>query len=951
MKSYFLLPVLLLLPFYGTLSGQLSVKGEVEDPAGYFPVFSKNSATTIYYDFSEVKLIRISAEFLAGDIDKVTGTKPDIISACDSLKNRIIIVGTVGNNPFVEELVAAGRLDVEPLRDQWEAFLIEIVDNPFPGVDQALVILGSDKRGAAFGVFTLSEAMGVSPWYWWADVPVQAKEEIYLKKGRYLSEGPKIKYRGIFLNDEAPALTSWSREKFGGFNSKFYEKVFELILRNKGNYLWPAMWGPAMFAVDDSLNPVLADEYGIVISTTHHEPMMRAHTEWYPFKGGEWNYVSNKEKLQEFWRGGIERLGDRESVVTVGMRGDGDEAMTEETAVDLMQGIIADQRQIIAEVTGKPAEETPQAWAVYKEVQDYYDKGMRVDDDILVLFCDDNWGNLRILPKKEDLDHKGGYGIYYHFDYVGAPVSYRWLNVTQIERTWEQMNLAWESGVKDLWLVNVGDLKPMELPISFFLDFAWDPTAIRAANLPEYYLSWAGQQFGEKHNKEIASLLALYTKYNARRTPEMLKPDTYSLQNYREADRVLAEYRNLRERSEKLYEQLPENQRAAYYQLLHSPIKLCCNLNEMYVATGKNRLYASQGRTSSDFYADTVKALFAKDIELIREFHEDLADGKWNHLMSQTHIGYTSWDNPKTNIMPELASREVEASASLGYKIEHGTNFSFSSFDPINDQHYYIEIFNRGNDALDYSLKAKKNWINLSKTEGSVSYEEKVYVSINWDRVPEEKDLGKIVLKGDGKKYKLEVPLRNKLPEAAGFIENNGVVSIEAANYERKSDTQALKWSLVPNMGRTHSSMMAGPVTAGRQEPGKGAPMLEYTFTVFEAGELKVDAYLSPTQDFKKEDGLWYAVAIDDGEPQIVNTNKGEIKPDYEYADWWMKSVGDHIKILSSVHQVDSPGVHSLKVWLMDPGVVFQKFVIDAGGYKASYLGAPESNFIKPLSK
>jgi hypothetical protein len=571
---------------------------------------------------------------------------------------------------------------------------------------------------------------------------------------------------------------------------------------------------------------------------------------------------------------------------------------------------------------------------------------MRVDDDILVLFCDDNWGNLRILPKKEDLVRRGGFGIYYHFDYVGAPVSYRWLNVTQIERTWEQLNLAWESGVRDLWLVNVGDLKPMELPISFFLDFAWDPEAIRAGDLPAYYFSWAKQQFGELHTAEIAELLSLYTKYNARRTPEMLKPDTYSLENYREADRVLDEYRTLRERSRKLYQQLPESHRAAFYQLVHSPIELCCNLNEMYVAAGKNRLYAAQGRASANRYADTVEAMFDRDIELTREFHEDLGNGKWNHMMSQTHIGYTSWNNPEANILPEVKRIQPLNRASMGYSIEHGGDSSFSPFDPVNAQTYFLEIFNRGDQPLDYSLTAKQDWIRLSKNRGSLRYEEKVFVSINWDRVPEGKALGKILLKGAGEKYRLEVPLRTDLPHAAGFVENDGVVSMEAVNYTRKTGSKVMDWSMVPNLGRTHSSMVAGPVTAERQEPGAGAPLLEFTFTLFDAGEVGVEAFLSPTQDFKKGDGLWYAVAIDEEEPQIVNMNEGEQKPDYEYADWWMTSVGDHIKVRTSKHHISKPGVHTLKVWMLDPGIVFQKFVIDAGGHRSSYLGAPESNYL-----
>ena len=343
---------------------------------------------------------------------------------------------------MIEELINSKKLDGKALKGKWEKHIITTISNPFKGIDKALVIAGSDKRGTIYGIYDLSKKMGVSPWYYWAEVPVAKQENLYIKPGSFTNGEPSVKYRGIFINDEAPALRGWAEEKFGGFNHLFYDKVFELILRSNGNYLWPAMWRPTAFADDDPENPKLADEYGVVISTSHHEPMMRTHDEWSRYGKGSWNYKTNKENLQEFWRQGIVRMNTYESVVTLGMRGDGDEAMGEDTAVDLLKEIIRDQRKILTEVTQKPIEQTPQVWAIYKEVQDYYDKGMRVDDDIMILFCDDNWGNVRILPKKEDFNYKGGFGMYYHFDFVGGPVSYRWLNVTQIEKVWEQMKLS-----------------------------------------------------------------------------------------------------------------------------------------------------------------------------------------------------------------------------------------------------------------------------------------------------------------------------------------------------------------------------------------------------------------------------------------------------------------------------------------------------------------------------
>lgn len=940
---------------------QITVRNSVDKKSSSYPIVSKTDVATILYDTSENVLIKKSVDFLAGDIESISGKRPVVSTGNTTPGKYPIIVATVGNNNLIAELVAKKKINIDLLKGQWERFIIQTVDDPFPGVKKALLIVGSDRRGAAYGVFTLSEKIGVSPWYWWADVVIKKSEEIYLEKCHYVSKGPAVKYRGIFINDESPAFRNWAVEKFGGINHRCYEKIFELMLRNKANFLWPSMWLPTMFNVDDPLNPKVADEFGIVVSTSHHEPMMRAHNEWSVFQGGAWDYKKNKEQLRRFWRGGIERMGNYESVVTVGMRGDGDAGMSEETSVDLLKSIIKDQREIISDVTGKPAEKTPQVWAIYKEVQDYYDKGLRVDDDITILFSDDNWGNLRYLPKKEDLNHKGGYGMYYHFDYVGAPVSYRWLNVTQLERVWEQMKLTYENGVKNLWIANVGDIKPMELPISFFMDYAWDPASIQAKDLPKYYLNWAEQQFGNQYLEEIAELLSLYTKYNARRIPEMLTSATYSVENYREADRIVEEYNGLAARSRKVYDQLSEEHKPAFFQLILSPVELSANVNEMYVAAAKNKYYGERGAASANYYADKVRQLFQKDEVLTRDFHE-LKDRKWNHMMSQTHIGYTSWNHPPLNMMPSVSYVQVPGPSELGYLLEYGekpewgwldveADWAFSRslpvFDKINRQNYYVDIINKGQEELSYSITPQQDWIKVSKQKGVTQFNEKVYVSIDWDKAPKGSATGAILISGAGKEYSVNVSIREGVSSASGYIENNGVVAFEAANFIRKVDNRDLRWTVVPNLGRTNSSVIMEPVTADRQIWTSKSPCLEYDFTVFNPGDLTVHAYLSPTQDFKKVGGLKFAMSIDDEQPQIVNMNEAEVKPDYEYAEWWSKSVADHIKVRKTNHKVSKPGKHTLKIWMVDTGIVFQKFVIDAGGLKPSYLGPTESNYVR----
>ncbi|MGI4875466.1 MAG: glycosyl hydrolase 115 family protein [Janthinobacterium lividum] len=620
--------------------------------AGAFPLVANGQAAPLYASADEWPGVLRAAHDVQADVQRVTGQQPTFATTAPQGQQPVVLVGTVGHSALIDKLVASGKLKVGDLRGKWEKFVVQEIANPLPGVGRALVVAGSDKRGTIYGLYDLSAQMGVSPWYWWADVPVVPQKSLYVAAGRHTLGEPVVKYRGIFLNDEAPALSGWAREKFGGVNSKMYAHVFELILRLKGNYLWPAMWGNA-FNDDDKADPALADEYGIVMGTSHHEPMLRAQQEWKRYGHGPWSYQTNDTTLRRFWRQGIRHMGTHESLVTVGMRGDGDEPMSEGSNIKLLEKIVADQRQILAEETHKPASQTPQLWALYKEVQDYYDKGMRVPDDVTLLLCDDNWGNLRKLPKLGDKPRAGGYGIYYHFDYVGGPRNYKWLNTNPLPRVWEQMHLAHDYGADRIWLVNVGDLKPMELPISFFLDYAWNPDAIPADGVAAYTRRWAAQQFGPTYAADIADLLAKYAKYNARRKPELLDASTYSLSNFREAETVVADYNALLTRAEAIGQKLPAASQDAYFELVLHPVQACANLNELYYTVALSREATKNGQPNAAELAAKAQALFKKDAEIKARYHA-LAGGKWNHMMDQTHIGYTYWQQPPVDKMPDL---------------------------------------------------------------------------------------------------------------------------------------------------------------------------------------------------------------------------------------------------------------------------------------------------------
>ncbi len=888
------------------------------------------------------------AKHLQRDIKLVTSQEP--ILSLDSLPSskEVVLIGTIGKNQTIDRLIKEKKINVNNVVGKWESTLIQVVEHPFPHVDWALVIAGSDKRGTIYGMYDLSKKIGVSPWYWWADVPVQKHEELYILPGRYVQEEQKVKYRGIFINDEAPALSGWAYEKFGGFNSKFYEKVYELILRMRGNYLWPAMWGRSLFT-EDTLSHALADEYGVVIGTSHHEPMMRAHVEW--GKGpGTWNYQKNEDTLKLFWRKGIERMGTKESIVTIGMRGDGDEPMSEDANISLLEKIVRDQRQIIDEVTGKDVASVPQLWALYKEVQEYYEKGMRVPDDVTLLLCDDNWGNIRKLPKLNEKFRKGGYGVYYHYDYVGGPRNYKWLNTNQISRVWEQMHLAYEYGARQIWIVNVGDIKPMEFPIEFFLDYAWNPGAISASSLPEYTYRWATEQFGEKHAAEIAEILTSYTKFNSRRKPELLSPSTYSLVDYREAETVVAEYNALTQKAQLIYDILPQEYRDAYYQLVLHPVSACANLNDLYVTVGKNRMYGQQGRAMTNALADKAKQLFDNDSAISYTYNRVMASGKWNHMMDQTHIGYTYWQQPDFNSMPEVKRIEVIPGSVMGVAIEGSQSWwpnekheaALPEFDRYNQQSYYMDIFNRGDASFKYEVRSAKKWIKLSSTKGTIEKQDRIVVSIDWKKAPIGKYRIPINIMGPNKTHVRVYAIINNPSSPTpvdlnGFVEGNGYVSIEAENYSRAVESDRVRWLRIPNLGRTKSALTAVPVTDSISLHLDSTPHLEYHVYFFNSGKVKVNTYLSPSLNFHNTQGLRFAVSMDDGLPQVINMHARSGNQVWE--EW----VANNINICESEHTIKKPGNHTLKYWLVDGGVVVQKFVIETGKVKPSYLGPPES--------
>jgi len=623
----------------------------------------------------EHKGVLMAVRNLQEDFFRVTNTRPYLKIGAkkqvdEGAQKLRILIGSFDKSPLIKQLVKAKKLDVRELKGRNEKFIITTVTNPIEGVEgEVLLIAGSDKRGTIYGIYELSCQIGISPWYWWADVPVESHKEIYIKKGVYTDGEPVVQYRGIFINDEWPCMGGWTTERYGGFNSKMYKHVYELLLRLKANFLWPAMWSAAFYA-DDPMNSPLADEMGIIIGTSHHEPMARNHQEYARNRKvyGAWNYQTNKKGIDRFFREGIERMKGKEEVVTIAMRGDGDAPMGPDTDTKLLENIVKEQRRIITEVTGKPASKTPQLWALYSEVLEYYDQGMQIPDDVMILLCDDNWGDVRRLPEPGAKRHPGGYGMYYHVDLHGAPRAYQWLNMTQIQHMWEQLYLTYTYGVDKMWILNVGDLKPNEFPTDFFLKMAWNPNAFDAGNLMDYTREFCRQQFGDEHADEAARILNLHCKYCARVTAEMLDHETYNLQSG-EFKAVTDEFLALEAHAVRQFTLLPENMHDVYKELILFPVQAMANLYEMYYAVAMNRQLAMENDLRANAWADRAEYCFRRDAELCDDYNHNIAGGKWKHMMDQTHIGYTSWDEPRGgNIMPKV----IRVDASLDKAIKMG---------------------------------------------------------------------------------------------------------------------------------------------------------------------------------------------------------------------------------------------------------------------------------------
>lgn len=939
---------------------------------GAFCLAADGRAASVLVSSADWEGVVRAAGDLTQDVQRVTGILPRLVQT-DEPAPASVLVGTLGKSPLIDRLVEAGKLDASSVSGQWESYLIATVDD-------CLVIAGSDKRGTIYGIYDLSEKIGVSPWYWWADVPARRSTSLYVEGGRYVQPSPKVKYRGIFINDEWPSFGGWASAKFGGLNSKMYAHLFELLLRLRANYFWPAMWATA-FNEDDPENPALADRYGIIMGTSHHEPMMRAHKEYTRRRDevGEWNYATNKTRLDRFFRDGLERNRAYDNLITIGMRGDGDVAMgkgDDEENMQTLAKVVEGQRAIISEVYGRPASEVPQLWAIFTEVQRYYDKGFTVPDDVLLLFCDNNWGYIRRTGPLKERDRRGGMGLYYHIDMNGGPWNDRWVNTSPIPKLREQFHLAYETGIDDLWIVNVGDLKPKELPIDFILRYAWDPDAIPADRTDDYLRAWAGENFGEAHADAVAALVSAYPKYNLWRKAEVQVPGIFSVVNYHESDRTEQLWQDVAHRADSLRRLLPAAMQDAYFQLVYYPTVASAGIANLYTAVTRNRLYVSQGRPLANRYADLAEALFRKDGELTRYYNDTLAGGKWKNMMQDIHIGYTQWSMPEKAVLPELVRVTPTESPALGVSVEGSEateqdgNLALPVFDSLLASEYSVDLFNRGTGSLDYAVTPSAPWLRVSRSAGTLTDEARLRVSIDWGVLEAGTHEGQLtIVSGD---TRVPIAVRAVKGEAPRTDEpyfgnvSGSEFSIPAIAFNRNIPGKAAAWTLLPDLGRSEGCMGIQPVTAPSIQPSE-APRLEYRVLLTDADSVSLCIGILPTQDVNPERGLRLAVSLDDEAPLTLDARQGFKDEFAEYTpanlakspnlkplprqDTSIRLTGagqlrrnevfDNLRWLTVKLPVRSAGLHTLKVFMTDPEVVLERIVVNPDNRHPSYFGAP----------
>lgn len=966
--------------------------------------------------------VRKVAEKVCHDIYLITGRTPELKTETAQAAN-LVFAGTIGKSKMLEQLEQQGKLDLSGVHGKREVYQISILEHPFSDTGRMLIIAGSDKRGTIYGLFHLSELMGVSPFVDWCGVLPKRQEELVFDEAvGTVSKEPSVRYRGFFINDEWPAFGNWCTKNFGGFNAKAYEHVFELLLRLKGNYLWPAMWS-ARFEDDGPglANAELADEYGVVMGMSHHEPCLRQGEEYKYLRGSgsvygdAWNFRTNREGITRFWEDGLKRSGKFENVITVGMRGEADTAILGKNAtladnIELLRDVLKTQKKLIQENVNADLTKVPRMIALYKEVEEFFYGNEEVKglmgceelEDVILMLCDDNFGNLRTLPTRQMRQHSGGYGMYYHFDYHGWPISYEWINSSYLPKVWEQMSMAYDFGIRDLWIVNVGDIGTQEFPLSFFLDLAYDFEAYGTAAINQteaYTLSWSKKQFSamfceeeaEKNCSLAAEVLQGYTGIAHCRRPEAMNAGIYHPVNDKETERLLVKIDELMKKAEYLSTRVVEEQQAAFLALLYYPAMGTMNLYRMQLYAGLNHYFAGLGAIRANDYAQEVSAAMRRDRELVEQYHT-AADGKYYGLGLSEHIGFTGWNEdecrnpvlmqvlpankPRILVCDDASEQHAEGSSWRNQRLH------LQAFLEPDVNEMTISLYNISELEAAYEIINPQSWLKCSLigadaegsgqcTAGSLNGQDRkmvrILITVDRKAIPEEavkqgKDgmeqaAGEIRIKTPSGECILLIPVlmeqfgKNAVKPAYRygnhiFPMTKNYISIEAGHYTSCSiGKEAAAFNEIKPYGKTVSAMKVFPVTAEFCS-AEESPFVEYQFTVPENGSYEAELYMQPSNPVSNDNRLLYRMKCNEDEILTCSAIEAEQKiGDMGFS--WGEGVLNNIRRKRSPIQCQK-GINCLKIYAVTPGFVLEKIVIYPEGKQPGecYLGPVETYYV-----
>ena len=941
---------------------------------------------------------------VAEDICLVTDKTPRIVSSlADAETEATVVAATVGKSALLTELEGAGLVDLSQVAGKREVFMMKTLEYQGKSV---LVIAGSDKRGTIYGMLHLSELCGVSPLVYFGDAYPEKKQVVELEikendKGAFVSKEPSVYYRGFFINDEWPAFGNWAYEKFGGVNAKCYRKVFELLLRFKGNYMWPAMWN-SNFPEDGPgiENARLADELGVIMGTSHHEPLFRAGNEWqqqYKEYGDDnsWSFLSNEKAITKFWENGVLRNKDFESVITIGMRGEADSKLLPEDAtmkdnIEVVKKAILAQDKILKEHISEDFKAVPRMLAIYKEVEDYYYgdetcEGLKDWDeleDAIFLLSDDNHGNLRNLPTEAERNHPGGYGMYYHFDYHGAPISYEWTNCNRLTKTWEQMTTAYEACVTKMWIVNVGDLKEMEYPLSFFMELAYDydTWGLNGLNkVKEFAYKWIDQQFGSSlsaaQKADLFTVLEGYTRLNAMRTTETMNERIYHPVHLGEGERILAEARDILATADKLKEELSGEALLTYESVVYYAAAASLNLVIAWILTGMNHELARKGSLYANTYIDEIEKRIAEDKRLVDEFHH-IADGKWNHCLSSAHTGFRSWDDREWSypVVNKVAPLSVaKAMVSFRGQDRYHLGAYWQDMAPIVWEFYsdtkakeaLLDIDTRGETGFEYKITLEADAVCCDKASGRVEVCNDKLSNPDISSFEKYKSSRNTVTFSYGKgtseasevKGRVDISFDNGQKTYVDLLfklgENRPYCCINATDFAENHKADGNGFETIDFLGREGSAIKAFPpmksyeLFADEKEDSSTdwnsssskMPYVAYEVSVAEAGEYDILFFLMTRNPSVKGGRMKFYASANDDKPQVVYSVSDHYYTEWQDADWAQGVLTAGRQVAGSVNL--EAGNNTIKVYAGEPGVIIEKLVIKRKNYElpTTYLG------------